>query len=405
MPLDINSVREQFPMLQTTVYGKPLIYLDSAATTFKTTSVIDTVKKQYSSECSNIHRGIHYFSELGTTHYEQARVKVQNFINAKKAQEIIFTRGTTESINLLATSLSESFLNSGDEIIISLMEHHSNIVPWQMVAEKKNLKLKFINVTEDGVLDLEHFKTLLTDKTKIVSVTHISNVLGTINPIKDIIKLTHQAGAKCIIDAAQSVAHHHVDVQDLDADFLVFSGHKMYAPTGIGVLYGKEELLEELPPYQGGGSMIDLVTVEKTTYNNLPFKFEAGTPNIAGTLGLATAIDFIKDIGMDNIQQHEDMLFAYTLKKAEAIEDYNFYGPKENRSATFCFNHPEAHSSDIGMILDKRGFAIRTGHHCTQPLWQHFKLNGAARASFAIYNTTQEVDKLFTALEDIKDFF
>lgn len=405
MQIDITGIRKQFPMMQATVYGKPLIYLDSAATTFKPLSVINTVTKQYSSECSNIHRGIHYFSDLGTTHYEVARQKVQNFINAKNSSEIIFTRGTTESVNLLASSLGESFFNPGDEIILSLMEHHSNIVPWQMIAEKRDLKVKFINVTEDGTLDLDHYKTLLTDKTKLVSVNHISNVLGTINPIEKIIEMAHQAGALCSIDAAQSVAHHTVDVQKLDVDFLVFSGHKMYAPTGIGVLYGKENLLEELPPYQGGGSMIDLVTVEKTTYNKIPFKFEAGTPNIAGTLGLATAIDFIQDIGMKNIEQYEDVLYNHAQKRVEAISDYIFYGPKENRSATFCFNHPQAHSSDIGMFLDKRGFAIRTGHHCTQPLWQHLKLNGAARASFAIYNTTQEVDQFFDSLEDIKDFF
>lgn len=403
--LDVQSIRSQFPMIKAKVYGKPLIYLDSAATTFKPQCVIDTIDQHYNSECSNIHRGIHYFSELGTTQYENARETVRHYINAKHSHEVIFTRGTTESINLLAHSLGEGYFKAGDEIIVSYMEHHSNIVPWQMIAERKGLKVRFINLTEDGQIDLEHYQSLLNEKTKLVSVNHISNVLGTVNPIKKIIEMAHQAGSKCMIDAAQSIAHYKLDVQELDADFLVFSGHKMYAPTGIGALYGKESLLDTLPPYQGGGAMIDLVTPEKTTYNKLPFKFEAGTPNIAGTLGLATAIKFIDDIGIQNIKEYENKLLAHSHQRIQNMTGYDFYGPAEHRVATFSFNHPEAHSSDIGMFMDKRGFAIRTGHHCTQPLWQYMKLSGAARASFAIYNTIEEVDLFFDSLEEIKDFF
>ncbi len=402
---DLTKIRNQFPMLQTKVYNKPLIYLDSAATTFKPQQVIDAITTHYQTECSNIHRGIHYFSELGTTKYEQAREKVQAYINAKSSCEIIFTRGTTESINLLATVLNSDYFKAGDEIILSYMEHHSNIVPWQMIAKHKELKINFIQLTADGRLDLEHFQSLLSEKTKLVAVNHISNVLGTVNPIETIIELAHQAGAWCMIDAAQSIAHCQIDVQALDVDFLVFSGHKMYGPTGIGVLYGKEQLLDRLPPYQGGGAMIDLVTPEKTTYNKLPFKFEAGTPNITGTLGLAAAIDFINEIGLDEVAKHEAKLLAHAQKYINELNDYEFYGPSNKRVATFCFNHPNAHSSDIGMFLDKRGFAIRTGHHCTQPLWQLMNKNGAARASFAVYNSNEEIDLFFSALNDIKDFF
>lgn len=402
---DIEKVRDQFPMLKQKVHGKNFIYLDSAATTLKPQLVIDEVSKHYSQHCSNIHRGLHFFSELGTQKYESTRTTVQKFLNAKTSDEIILTRGTTESINLVAQTFGERFLNKGDEIIITQMEHHSNIVPWQLIAEKRDVIIKVVNVTPEGELDLEHFKTLLTCKTKIVSVVHISNSLGTINPIKEIIDLTHQAGAKILIDAAQSVAHHKVDVQELDVDFLVFSGHKIFGPTGIGVLYGKEDLLNELPPYQGGGAMIDKVTFEKTTYNKIPYKFEAGTPNIAGAMGLKVALEFVSDLGIANIAAHEENLLSRALSKIQEIKEVSVIGNAKNRCSVLSFNMLGAHPSDVGMLIDKKGVAIRTGHHCTQPLWDFYNLPGSARASFSIYNTEQEVDYFINSLVELKDFF
>ncbi len=392
MALDINKIREDFPALHQLVYKRPLIYLDNAATTQKPKVVIDTLLEYYNKQNSNIHRGVHYLSQQATSAYEDARRVIQKFINASHSHEIIFTRGTTESINLVASSFAKKFLNKGDEIVISGMEHHSNIVPWQIVCEEKQAVLKIIPINESGELIIEEFEKLLNEKTKLIAIAHISNALGTINPVKEIIKTAHSKNIPVLVDGAQAVPHMKVDVQDLDCDFYCFSGHKMYAPMGAGILYGKEKILEELPPYQGGGEMIKDVTFEKTTYNELPFKFEAGTPNVGDGLGLAAAIKYLETIGIDAIHQHESELLEYATKRLLAIDGLKIIGTARNRAAVISFLVGKIHPSDIGIILDKLGIAVRTGHHCAQPIMERYKITGTVRASFGLYNTIEEVD-------------
>ena len=397
----MDNVRELFDILNTSVYGKPLIYFDNAATTQKPRSVIETLTGYYTSLNSNIHRGAHYLSTTATEAYEQSRHKVQTFINAKHPHEIVFTRGTTESINLVASSFAKRFLAEGDEIIISGMEHHSNIVPWQMACESKNAKLKVIPFTDDGVLDMQAFKDLFSSHTKLVAVNHVSNTLGTINPIKDIVAYAHKQGVPVLIDGAQGISHIAVDVQDIDCDFYCFSGHKMYAPMGVGVLYGKEAILNELPPYQGGGEMIKDVSFEKTTYNELPFKFEAGTPSVGDVLGLKTAIEFMETIGIENIANHEKMLLDYAMEQMKAVDGIRFIGTASNKTSVISFLVGDSHPYDVGTLLDKLGVAVRTGHHCTQPIMERYAIPGTVRASFAVYNTVEEVDVFVKALKRI----
>ncbi len=394
---EIAKRRSDFPILEQKVYNKDLVYLDNAATTQKPQVVIDQLVSAYTTNNSNIHRGVHYLSQQATLAHEQARTKVASFINAESSSEIIFTRGTTESINLVASSFADAFLKEGDEIILSEMEHHANIVPWQMLRERKGIVIKVARITEDESLDMDHFKSLFTDRTKLVSIAHISNVLGRINPIEEIIAYSHERGAKVLIDAAQSIAHITVDVRALDVDFLVFSGHKMCAPNGIGVLYGKADLLNAMPPYQGGGEMIAVVTFEKTTYNELPFKFEAGTPDYVGSTALGTAIDYLLEIGLDNIAQYEHELLEYATEQLKQIDGMRIYAEKGEKSAVISFNIEGIHHYDLGMLLDKQGVAIRTGHHCAQPLMKVLGVDGTARASFAFYNTKEDVDKFIAA--------
>ena len=397
--LDIQKIRSDFPILSRKVNGKPLVYLDNGATSQKPQSVISAIDKYYSYENSNIHRGIHTLSQEATTAYEKARTTVQEFLNAAHSHEVIFTSGTTGSLNLLASSIGKKHINKGDEIIISTMEHHSNIVPWQMLCEEKGAILKVVPINNNGEFLMDEFENLLSDKTKLVSVTHVSNTLGTINPVKEIIAKAHQKGAFVIIDGAQAVPHTKVDVQDLDCDFYVFSAHKMLGPTGVGILYGKESLLNDLPPYQGGGDMIKTVTFEKTTYNCLPHKFEAGTPNIAGGIGLAAAIDYMNEIGIDKIEAHEHALLSYATKEIKQLEGVRIIGEAEKKASVLSFLVDGTHPSDIGMIIDKLGVAIRTGHHCTEPLMNRFEIPGTARASFAFYNSFAEVDIFINALK------
>ncbi|NQX96703.1 MAG: cysteine desulfurase [Flavobacteriales bacterium] len=397
--LDIEKIRKDFPILSREVNGKPLIYLDNGATSQKPLSVISAINKYYTYENSNIHRGIHTLSQEATTAYEEARTTVQQFINAKHTHEVIFTSGTTGSINLIATCFGKKHLKKGDEIIISTMEHHSNIVPWQMVCEEKGAILKVVPINDRGEFLMDEFENLLSDKTKLVSVTHVSNTLGTINPIKEIIAKSHQQGALVIIDGAQAVPHTKVDVQDLDCDFYAFSAHKMLGPTGVGILYGKESLLNDLPPYQGGGDMIKTVTFEKTTYNELPHKFEAGTPNIVGGIGLAAAINYINKIEIDKIEAYEHELLAYATEQIKQIQGVRIIGEAENKASVLSFVVEGTHPSDIGTIIDKLGIAIRTGHHCTEPLMNRFDILGTARASFAFYNTFEEIDIFINALK------
>lgn len=399
--LDINKIRQEFPILQQQVYGKPLIYFDNGATTQKPQCVIDQISHMYRTTNANIHRGVHFLSQEATELHEAARKTVQKFINAPKAEEIIFTRGTTEAINLVASSFCQQFCHSGDEIILSAMEHHSNIVPWQLQENIHNIKVKVIPITPDGQLSMEELQKLCSSKTKLLAVTHISNVLGTINPIKEIIRIAHANNIPVLIDAAQSIQHLPIDVQDLDCDFLVFSGHKVYAPTGIGVLYGKEALLEQLPPYQGGGEMIANVSFEKTTFNELPFKFEAGTPDYVGSTALATALNYISSIGIDHIAQYEKELLTHATKSLHTIDGIRFIGTAPQKASLISFLIEDIHPYDIGMLLDKMGFALRTGHHCAQPLMQALQIEGTIRASFALYNTKEEIDQLITALERI----
>ena len=397
--LNVEEIRKDFPILHRQVNGKPLVYFDNGATSQKPQQVIDVINRYYQHENSNIHRGIHTLSQEATDAYEKARTTVQQFINAKHHHEVIFTSGTTGSINLVASSFGKKHLQAGDEIIISTMEHHSNIVPWQMLCEEKGAILKVIPISDKGELLMDEFEKLLSSKTKLVSITHVSNTLGTINPVKEIIKLAKKAGAFVLIDGAQAVPHTKVDVQALDCDFYAFSAHKMFGPTGVGILYGKESILNDLPPYQGGGDMIKTVTFEKTTYNELPHKFEAGTPNIVGGLGLAAAIDYMNNIGLTNIEAYEHELLSYATEKIKQIEGIRIIGEASNKASVLSFLVDGTHPSDIGMIIDKLGIAIRTGHHCTEPLMNRFDIPGTARASFAFYNTKEEIDVFIKALE------
>ena len=402
---DVNEIRNDFPILQTTVHGKPLVYLDNAATTQKPLSVIKKAQNYYSNMNSNIHRGVHALSQVATEAYETARIKVKKFINALGKNEIIFTKGTTESINLVAHSYVRPNLQAGDEIIISHMEHHSNIVPWQIICEEKNVKLKVIPIDDNGELILEDFEKMITDRTKFISIVYASNSLGTINPVKKIIALAHQYNLPVLLDAAQAVNHLPVDVQELDCDFLAFSGHKLYGPTGIGILYGKVNLLDSMPPYQGGGDMISKVTFEETTYNELPHKFEAGTPNIAGAIGLGEAINYVLKVGIENISFHEMILLEYATEAVSNIPGLKIIGTAKEKVGVLSFVLDNVHPHDIGTFLDFEGIAIRTGHHCTQPVMDRYNIPATSRASFAMYNTKEDIDVLVTGLKKIITVF
>ena len=404
--LNIEKIRQDFPILSREVYGKPLIYLDNAATTQKPLCVLDAMRDEYLNVNANVHRGVHYLSQQATDLHEAAREKVRQFINAKKIEEIVFTRGTTEAINLVASSFCESQMQAGDEVLVTEMEHHSNIVSWQLQAQKRGIVVKHLPITDDGrLVSRDTIATYITDRTKLVSVAHVSNVLGTINPVEEIIKIAHEHGIPVLVDGAQSAPHFKVDVQALDCDFFAFSGHKMYGPTGIGVLYGKEEWLEKLPPYQGGGEMIDKVTWEKTTFERLPFKFEAGTPDYVATHGLATAIDYINSVGFDAIQKHEQELTRYCMEQLQTIDGMKIYGPAERRDAVVSFNVGDIHHLDMGTLLDRLGIAVRTGHHCAQPLMDRLGISGTVRASFALYNTKEEIDALVAGIRRVSQMF
>jgi len=402
---NIKKIREDFPNLYIKVRGKSLVYLDNAATTLKPKSVIEVTQKHYSEGNSNVHRGVHFLSEQATADYEQSRQKVKELLNAHSAHEIIFTRGTTESINLVAQSFGRAFFNKGDEIVISHMEHHSNIVPWQILCEQTGCALKVIPINDQGELIWEEFLKLLGPKTRLVSIVHISNSLGTINPIEDIIHEAHKRNIPVLIDGAQSVSNTAIDVQKLDCDFLAFSGHKLFGPTGIGVLYGKEKWLEKMPPYQGGGDMIASVTFPKTTYNHLPYKFEAGTPNIAGVIGLGTAVDYVRSIGFEPINDHKKELLEYGTRQLQTIPGLRLIGTAQHKSSILSFVLSDIHPHDLGTIVDQEGVAIRTGHHCTQPVMQRFNVPATARASLAHYNTKEEIDALVKALLKVKEIF
>ena len=402
---DVLRAREDFPILTQKVHGKPLVYLDNAATSQKPQSVIDALVKYYSSQNANIHRGVHTLSELATYEYEKARGKVKLFLNAADSREIIFVRGTTEGINLVAQSYGRTNFKAGDEIVISAMEHHSNIVPWQLLCEQTGARLRVIPMNDDGELLIDEYQKLLNEKTKLVSVVYLSNSLGTINPIKDIITRAHKQGVPVLVDGAQATSHLAVDVQALDCDFYVFSGHKVFGPTGIGVLYAKTRLLESMPPYQGGGDMISSVTFEKTTYNALPYKFEAGTPNIAGSIALGAAIDYVHAIGLETITSYEAELLRYATEKLSAVAGVRIIGTAADKSSVLSFVMDNIHAHDIGTIVDREGIAIRTGHHCTQPVMKRFGIPATARASFAFYNTAEEIDALVQALAKVKELF
>ncbi|WP_321295343.1 cysteine desulfurase [Marinifilum fragile] len=405
MTLDINKIRKDFPILQEKVHGKDLVYFDNAATTQKPTQVIDEMVKYYYKYNSNIHRGVHYLSNKSTDGNENARKIVQNFINAEHLHEIIFTRGTTESVNLVANSFAERYIGEGDEVIVSEMEHHSNIVPWQLVCEKKKAVLKVLPFSDNGELLVDQLDGMITDRTKIVAVNHISNSLGTINPIQKIIDIAHARGVKVLVDAAQSVQHLKIDVQEWNVDFLVFSGHKLYGPTGIGVLYGKEDLLNEMPPWQGGGEMIKEVRFSGTTYNELPFKFEAGTPNYIDAIGLGAAIEYVENIGLENIDAYEQELLAYATEKLSSIDGLKIYGTAEHKTSVISFLVDGIHFYDMGMLLDQMGIAVRTGTHCTEPIMQHFGIDGTVRASFSFYNTKEEIDALYNGILKVCKMF
>ncbi len=402
---DIEKIRRDFPILKEQVYGKSLVYLDSAATTQKPQAVIDALTQYYSKENANIHRGIFCLSEQATKRYKSARHKVQNFLHAVSDREIIFVRGATEAINLVAQCYGKVFLKAGDEVLITHMEHHSNIVPWQMLAEQIGIKLKVAPINDGGELVMEEFKKLLTNKVKFVSVVHVSNALGTVNPVKEIVRLAHEKNIPVLVDGAQAVAHTPVDVQDLGCDFYAFSGHKLLGPTGVGVLYGKQELLEKMPPYQGGGDMIRTVTFEETTYNDLPYKFEAGTPHIAGVIGLGVAIDYISSIGLERIEAYEQELLKYGTEKLLKVPGLRLIGAAKQKSAILSFVLGEAHAHDIGTILDRQGIAIRAGHHCAMPVMQRFKVPATTRASLSFYNTFEEIDRLVAALHEVTEVF
>ncbi len=405
MSLDIQKIRNDFPILNQQVYNKPLIYFDNAATTQKPQVVIDEELKIYSHENSNIHRGVHYLSEQLTQRYEDARKVIQEFINAKHDHEVIFTSGTTESINTIAFSFGEKYISEGDEIIISTLEHHANIVPWQMLCKRKKAILKVIPINDKGELLLDEYQKLISPKTKIVAVNQVSNALGTVNDVKKLIDIAHQQNIPVLIDGAQSIQHGNVDVQELDCDFFVFSGHKIYGPNGIGVLYGKEKWLNEMPPFMTGGEMIKKVTFEKTTFNELPFKFEAGTPNYVGAIGLVAAINYIQDIGLENITVYEQELLDYATKKLESIDGLRIIGTSEEKVSVISFVLDNIHHYDAGMVIDKMGIAVRTGHHCAEPLMDRFNIEGTIRASFSFYNTKEEIDKLHEALLTVKQMF
>lgn len=405
MSFDINKIREDFPILKKEIYGKPLVYLDNAATTQKPLCVVEKISENYLNNNANIHRGVHFLSQVATEAHEAARETVRKFINAKHSREIVFTRGTTEAINLVASSFGRSQCKAGDEIIVSHMEHHSNIVPWQLLQEEKGIVLKVIPFDEKGVLQLDKLDELITEKTKLISIAHVSNTLGTVNPVAEIITKAHSHNIPVLVDGAQSVPHMPVDVQALDADFYVFSGHKIYGPTGIGVLYGKEEWLERIPPYQGGGEMIQKVTFEKTTFNELPFKFEAGTPDYIGSTALAEALNYVSAIGMEEIAAHEQELVRYTLERLGEVEDIRFIGNAPKRSGLVSFLVGNIHPYDLGSIIDKLGIAVRTGHHCAEPVMAAFGIEGTVRASFGIYNTKEEIDILVAGVQRAAKMF
>lgn len=400
--MNLTNLRKDFPILNEKVNNKPLVYLDNAATTQKPLCVIEAMSNYYLHLNSNVHRGVHTLSQQATTEFEHVRKTVQTFLNSKEQEEIIFTRGTTESINLVASSFSEAFINEGDEIIVSELEHHSNIVPWQIIAQRKKAILRVIPFNDNGELELDIYKTLLNEKTKIVSVAHVSNALGTVNPIKEIITLAHNMNIPVLIDGAQGVPHYKIDVQDLDCDFYCFSGHKLYAPMGVGIVYGKRKFLEAMPPYHGGGEMIKEVRFSGTTFNEIPYKFEAGTPSVADVLGLKAAIDYVNSIGFETIQKHEDELMQYTTKKLLEVGDITIYGNAKQKAGSLSFNLNGVHPFDVGTLLDQLGIAIRTGHHCAQPVMQHYDIVGTARVSFAIYTTKQEIDYFIESLKRVK---
>lgn len=402
---DIKKIREDFPILQREVYKKPLVYLDNAATTQKPLCVLDAMREEYLNVNANVHRGVHYLSQQATDLHEAARETVRAFINARKIEEVVFTRGTTEAINLVAQTFCESQMKAGDEVLVTDMEHHSNIVPWQLQARNMGIVLKHASIDDKGCLDVANLESQISERTKLISIAHVSNVLGTINPVKEIVKLAHERGIPVLVDAAQSAPHMKVDVQDLDCDFLAFSGHKMYGPTGIGVLYGKEEWLEKLPPYQGGGEMIDKVSWEKTTFERLPFKFEAGTPDYVATHGLATAIKYMEALGMENIEAHEQELTHYCMEQMRTIPNIRLFGEAPHKDAVVSFLVGDIHHLDMGTLLDRLGIAVRTGHHCAHPLMDRLGVTGTVRASFALYNTKEEIDALVAGIRRVSAMF
>ncbi|WP_276878988.1 aminotransferase class V-fold PLP-dependent enzyme [Bacteroides heparinolyticus] len=402
---DIQKIRTDFPILSREVYGKPLVYLDNGATTQKPRMVVDAISDEYYSVNANVHRGVHFLSQQATELHEASRETVRKFVNARSTNEIVFTRGTTESINLLVSCFGEEFMQEGDEVIISVMEHHSNIVPWQLLAAKKGIAIKVIPMNDEGELLQDEYRNLFSERTKIASFAHVSNVLGTVNPVKEMIAFAHEQGVPVMIDGAQSIPHMPVDVQELDADFFVFSGHKVYGPTGVGVLYGKEEWLDKLPPYQGGGEMIQSVSFEKTTFNELPFKFEAGTPDYIGTTGLAKALDYVSLIGMDKIAAYEHELTLYGMQRLKEVPGMRIFGEAEEKGSVISFLVGDIHHFDMGTLLDRLGIAVRTGHHCAQPLMQRLGIEGTVRASFGLYNTREEIDALVAGIERVSRMF
>ena len=402
---NIQKVRDDFPILSRTVYDRPLVYLDNAATTQKPLCVLDAMRDEYLNVNANVHRGVHYLSQQATDLHEAARETVRRFINAPKTEEIIFTRGTTESINLVVSSFCEEFMGEGDEVIVSVMEHHSNIVPWQLQAAKRGIALKVIPIDDSGNLLMDEYEKLFSDRTKIVSVAHVSNTLGTVNPVKDIVRIAHEHGVPVMVDGAQSTPHFKVAVQDLDCDFFAFSGHKIYGPTGVGVLYGKEEWLDRLPPYQGGGEMIESVSFERTVFERLPFKFEAGTPDYVATHGLATALNYVSALGMDNIAAHERELTAYCMEQMQTIPGIRLFGTTPDKDAVVSFLVGDIHHLDMGTLLDRLGIAVRTGHHCAQPVMDRLGVQGVVRASFALYNTKEEIDALVSGVKRVATMF
>lgn len=405
VPYEVDRIRDDFPILSRTVYGKPLVYLDNGATTQKPRAVVEAITEEYYSVNANVHRGVHFLSQRATELHEASRETVRRFINARSTNEIVFTRGTTESINLLAYSYGEACLKAGDEVLLSTMEHHSNIVPWQLLQARKGIVLKVIPMNDRGELLLDAYRELFTERTRLVCVAHVSNVLGTVNPVKEMIRTAHSHGVPVLVDGAQSIPHMPVDVQELDADFYVFSGHKVYGPTGVGVLYGKEDWLDRLPPYQGGGEMIQHVSFERTTFNELPFKFEAGTPDYIGTTALARALDYVTALGMDRIAAHEHDLTTYAMERLRQVPGMRIFGEAAEKGSVISFLVGNIHHFDMGTLLDRLGIAVRTGHHCAQPLMQRLGIEGTVRASFGLYNTRQEVDALVDGVERVSRMF